>query len=164
MHRLEGSWTCRPGLILQILDSIHEGRGPIWRSDSPMVTKMKTHLPCRCHPVLAAAPLIDWTVTKRPPSFTEYFSWTVRACARLWGGGGGERKHSDPTPRDVNSLTEVLVTTFQEVKASGSHYKAWRKEFSDKKLSLTFYSRSYVNIRSIQAFRTMQPKIDFNSH
>lgn len=39
-------------------------------------------------------------------------------------GVGEERKCSDPTLQDVNSLTEVLVTTFQEVKARGSHYRA----------------------------------------
>lgn len=92
MHWLEASWTCRPGLVLQILNSVHQGRTPIWRSDSPVVTMMKTQLPLHCHPLLATAPLIDWTVTNQPPSFTEHFSWTVTAvCQALGRGWRGEK-------------------------------------------------------------------------
>lgn len=88
--------------------------------------------------------------------FPKHFPQRARALCRAlgWEGcigtqesRGRERLQAQSCNlQDVNGLMEGLVNTFQEVRASGSHYKAWRKEFSNNKLRLTFSSRSYVNI------------------
>lgn len=88
--------------------------------------------------------------------FPKHFPQRTRALCRAlgWEGcigtqesRGRERLQAQSCNlQDVNGLMEGLVNTFQEVRASGSHYKAWRKEFSNNKLRLTFSSRSYVNI------------------